>query len=88
MKNLQTPIGEILKAAGAAGVLVEAEGRAQYAMLPLDDDLLEYLLEHHPRFIEDCRQIRARMDLGQSYTHEEVRRLLSEEEGTSVKVAV
>ncbi len=75
--DLHTPIGEILKAAEPDGVLLEAELRRRYALLPLDEGLIDYLLEHHPRFIEDCRRIRRQMDAGEFSTHDEVKRLLT-----------
>ncbi len=45
-----TPIGEILKAAGAKGVLLESEDYGSFAVMPLDDDLIDYLIERDPRF--------------------------------------
>ena len=76
VKDLETPIGEILVAAGAEGLVLETEGLPRYAVMPLDDDLLDYLLERNPRFIEACRRIRDRMHAGKSQTHDEVKRLL------------
>jgi hypothetical protein len=75
--DLHTPIGEILGAAGTEGVVLEAEGLPRYAVMPLDDDLLDYLVERNPRFLETCRQIRDRMHAGKSLTHEDVKRLLA-----------
>jgi hypothetical protein len=48
-------------------------------VIPLDDDLIDYLIERNPTFRADCREIRGRMDAGQSQTHDEVRRQLSGE---------
>ncbi|MBI4601596.1 MAG: hypothetical protein HY721_06510 [Planctomycetes bacterium] len=76
-----TPIGEVLKAAGTGGVLVESGSKVRYAVLPLDDDLLDFLLEHNPRFIAECAEIRARMRNGRFKTHDEVRRLLGRPRG-------
>ncbi len=73
----KTPIGEILKAVGTHGVLLESEDLGSFALMPLDDDLIDYLIERNPRFRADCRKIRGRMDGGSFQTHEEVRRLLS-----------
>ena len=70
----KTPIGEILKAAGSEGILLESEEQGRYALIPLDDDLIDYLIERSPKFRADCREIRGRMDAGQFQTHEEVRR--------------
>jgi hypothetical protein len=71
-----TPIGEILKAAGSDGIVLESEGQGRYALIPLDEDLIDYLIERSPKFLAACREIRKRMDAGQFQTHEEVRRQL------------
>jgi hypothetical protein len=73
--DLKTPIGEILEGVGAEGLLLEAERQTHYAVLPLDDDLVDYLLERSPRFGEACREIRHQMSAGNFRTHEEVRKL-------------
>ena len=71
-----TPIGEILKAAGSEGIVVESEDQVSYAVIPLDDDVLDLLIERSPKFRAHCREIRSRMDTGQFQTHEEVTRQL------------
>jgi hypothetical protein len=71
-----TPIGEILKAAGSEGIVLESEGQGRYALLPLDDDVIDLLLERSPRFRADCHEIRQRVDSGQFQTHEDVRKQL------------
>ncbi len=43
---------------------------------PLDDELLDYLIERSPKFIEVCQHIRQQMRDGRFHTHEEVKRLL------------
>ena len=70
-----TPIGEILKAAGPEGILLESEDRGRYALLPLDDDVIDLLLERSPDFHAQCHAIRERMDSGQFQTHDDVRSL-------------
>jgi hypothetical protein len=75
LNNLKTPIGEVIEAAGGEGVLIESEGRPPYAVMPLDDDLLDYLLEHSAVLIEECSQIRQRMRQGQFQSHDEVKRM-------------
>ena len=77
--DLETPIGEVLKAADASGALIRSDDQEQYAVLPLDDELIDYLLERNPGFIEECAQIRQRMNSGESYSPEEVERLLAAE---------
>jgi hypothetical protein len=79
VRDLKTPIGEILQAAGSEGVVLESEGSMRYAVIPLDDDLIDYLIERSPKFSAVCRQIRERMRAGGFRTHEEVKRLLAEE---------
>ncbi len=69
-----TPIGEIIRTAGTEGILLESEGQGRYALLPLDDDLIDFLIERSPTFRVHCREIRRRMDSGRFQTHEEVRR--------------
>ena len=71
-----TPIGEILKSAGSEGILLESEGQGRYALLPLDDDVIDLLMERNPKLRADCLEIRQRMDSGQYMTHEDVRRQL------------
>ncbi len=68
-----TPIGEILRAAGSEGIVVESEDQVSYAVIPLDDDVLDLLIERNPKFRARCREIRGRMDAGNFRTHEEVK---------------
>jgi hypothetical protein len=75
--DLRTPIGEILKAAEASGVVIHADDQEQYAFLPLDDELLDFLLERNPRFIKECEQIRQEMMLGKSHSQDEVEHLFA-----------
>jgi hypothetical protein len=72
----KTPIGEILKSAGSEGLVLETEDRERYALLPLDEDVIDLLLERSPKFRADCLEIRQRMDSGQFITHEDVKRQL------------
>lgn len=77
ISNLEMPIGEVLKAADATGALIRSDDQEQYAVLPLDDELIDFLLERNPKFIEECAQIRQRMESGESYSSGEVDRLLA-----------
>ncbi|MGO9470331.1 MAG: hypothetical protein ACLQIB_37165 [Isosphaeraceae bacterium] len=70
------PIGEILKAAGSEGIVLEYAGQGPYALLPLDDDVMDLLIERSPRFRADCHEIRQRMRSGKFHTQEDVRREL------------
>ena len=76
LKDLSTPIGDVLKEVGNGGVLLESAGNIPFALIPLDDDLIDFLIERNPKFIEECRQIRQRMNAGQSRSHDEVKKLL------------
>ena len=73
IRDPKTPIGEILKAVGFEGIVLESEDQGSYALIPLDDDVLDLLIERSPKFRAQCREIRARMVAGQFKTHEEVR---------------
>jgi hypothetical protein len=73
-RDPNTPIGEILKAAGSEGIVLESEDQVSYAVIPLDDDVLDLLIERSPKFRAHCHEIRGRMDAGQFQTHEAVRR--------------
>jgi hypothetical protein len=69
-----TPIGEILKSAGSEGVLLETSDQERYPLLPLDDDVIDLLIERSPKFRAECLEIRKKMDSGRFATHEVVRR--------------
>lgn len=79
INDRSTPIGEILETAGPEGVLLESEGQQRYALLPLDDDLIDFLIERSPAFRGRCREIRHRMDSGQFQTQDEVKRRFADE---------
>ena len=53
-----TPIGDILRAAGSEGLLLESEGRGRFALLPLDDEVIDLLMERSPMFRAECQGIR------------------------------
>jgi hypothetical protein len=74
--NPNTPIGEILKAAGPEGIVLESEDQGPYALIPLDDDVLDLLIERSPKFRAHCREICERMNAGEFQTHEELKRQL------------
>lgn len=78
LNNLKTPIGDILMAAGAEGLLLEAQEQTRYALIPLDEDLLDYLIERSPKFREDCQRIRERMHAGKVFSHEEVKKMFQD----------
>ena len=78
LTDMHTPIGDVLRSAGTDGVLLEDEASARYAILPLDDDVLDFLLEWNPKFRDDCQRIRERMRAGEFHRHDDVRRMLHE----------
>lgn len=76
VQDRKTPIGTILDAADTDGVLVETNDIVSHVILPLDDDLLDYLLERKTEFIAECRAIRARMNAGAVFSHEDARHIV------------
>ena len=70
--DLNEPIGRVMRGASRDGVLIETGGRRAYALMALDDNLVDYLLERNPRFIRACRAIKAQMKRGKYVTHEQL----------------
>jgi len=79
INDLNTPIGKVLKGAAADGVLVHTKNQKRFAMIPLDDDLIDYLLERNPKFIRECRKIDAEMKRGKYTTHEDVKKMFAKD---------
>ena len=77
LRDPMTPIGEILKAARPNGIVLESENQVHFALLPLDDDVIDLLIERNPKFRAVCEDIRAQMRSGQFQTQKEVRQTLS-----------
>jgi hypothetical protein len=76
LRDPQTPIGVILEAARPDGLVLESEDQMQFAVLPLDDDVIDLLIERNSKFRAVCQEIREQMKSGQFQTHEEVKRAL------------
>ena len=76
VRDPQMTMGEVLEEAGRDGVVLEADGEPRFAVLPLDDQLIDYLVERSPRFILECQGIRERMQLGRFHSHDEVKEAL------------
>ena len=70
----KTSIGDVIDRSDGGGVLVETKGRSTYAVMPLDDGLLDFLLERNPAFQQECQAIRKRMRDGDFHSHADVRR--------------
>jgi hypothetical protein len=81
MKAAETSasIGELIDQARDEPLIFETEGSENFVLLPVDDELLDLLLERSPRLIEKCRQIRQRMEQGEYWTHEQVMEMFREE---------
>jgi len=71
LSDRSSPIGSVLDAADDEGaILLEPQGSRSYALVPLDDDLLDCLLEHNPRLIKESARIARRMKRGTFFTHQ------------------
>lgn len=70
--DFQSPIGDVLRLVGSDGVLLQPRGEVPLALIPLDDDVLDFLIERNPQFIDDCRKIRERMARGAAHSQREV----------------
>ncbi len=79
VSDLSTSIGEILQTVGPEGMRLESRGGTRYALIPLDDDLIDHLIERNPKLIEQCQQIRERMHAGRFHTHDEIKDVLRDE---------
>ena len=76
IRDLGITLGAILKDLGAKGGVLEIPRKKGYVLLPLDDELLDYLLERSPKLIKECQQIRARMAAGHFVTHDQLKKRL------------
>lgn len=72
VNDLHTTIGEALDLAGTSGVLIQAQGKTPFALIPLDDELIDFLIERNPRFIKECEEIRQRMRAGTPRTQAQI----------------
>jgi hypothetical protein len=81
MKTAEThaSIGELIDQARDEPLIFETEGKENFVLLPMDDELLDLLLERSPRLIERCRQIRERVKQGEHWAHEQVRVMFQED---------
>ena len=80
IRNLHTTIGELLKTTGPEGALLESKGKLRLAVMPLDDDVLDFLMERSPKLIKECAQIRERVKAGDFYTLEEAQRMFASDQ--------
>jgi len=75
VKDMKMTIGELLRKAGAGPLFLQEQGEMPYAVIPLDEELIDFLLERNPQFIEECRKIRQNMQSGKVLTQQQVNRL-------------
>ena len=74
VSSTDTSLRTMLQKARAEPLVLQAEEEGDFAVLPLDDEVLDLLLERNPTFIEECRQIRERMRQGDFVPYEEARK--------------
>src|SRR6266568_9632699 len=70
VSSADTGIRTVLQKARTEPVILQTEEEGDFAVLPLDDEVLDLLLERNPTVIEECRQIRERMRQGDYVTYE------------------
>ncbi len=63
---------ELLKKARVQPLILKSPGTGDFALLALDDEVIDLLLERHPKLIAECQQIRTRMRQGAYRTHEQI----------------
>jgi hypothetical protein len=61
-------------------LILRSENSGDFALLPVDEDVLDLLLERNPTFIQECREIQERMEQGDYLTHDQVVAALDEHE--------
>jgi hypothetical protein len=72
-------ITDLLSRARKEPLILQAGENEEFALLPLDDEVLDLLLERNPALIAECRQIDERMRQGHYLTHEQVLQALQED---------
>lgn len=75
--DMQTPIGDVLDQTGQEGLILGISGEPSFAVLPLDEEVLDFLIERDPRFIEECSRIREQMREGKRISHADVREMFT-----------
>ena len=71
--NPRTTIGTLLRTAGKSGLLLRKKGKLKFALLPINDDTLDFLLEHSPKLIAECEERRKRAERGEVVSLEELK---------------
>jgi hypothetical protein len=78
VSQTDTQIVDLLRRARQKPLILQADDAGEFALLPLDDEVIDLLLERNPEFIAECKQIDQRMKQGGYLTHEEVLKALRE----------
>jgi hypothetical protein len=73
-------LAALLDKAREEPLILQGDEGSEFAVLPLDDEVLDLLLERSAKFREECAQIRERMQRGDFLTHEQVLQALREDE--------
>jgi hypothetical protein len=71
-------VAALLNRARDEPLILQTEAAGDFAVLPLDDEILDLLLERSPRLRAECEQIRERMKQGAYLTHKQVLGALKE----------
>lgn len=66
-----TTVAALLDKAAVEPVILKTETGGDFALLRLDDDVIDLLLESNPRLIAECREIGERMSKGHFLTREQ-----------------
>jgi hypothetical protein len=77
--DTRASMNELIAQARREPLFFETDDKEIFVLLPVDDQLLDLLLERSPWLIEKCRQIRERMTQGEYWTHEQVLEMFREE---------
>jgi hypothetical protein len=65
-------VAALLRRAREEPLILQSEEAGDFAVLPLDEEVIDLLLERNPGLIEQCRQIRAAMQEGRFLTHQQM----------------
>ncbi|HLX64769.1 MAG TPA: hypothetical protein VKX17_26090 [Planctomycetota bacterium] len=72
-EDLTISLGEALKLSGKRGALIGEKNEPRYILLPLDDALIDYLVERSPKFNREMAESRKRTKNGErGYTLDEI----------------
>jgi len=73
-----TKLVALLDRARREPLILRSESSGDFVLLPVNDDVLDLLLERDPVFIQECREIQQRMEQGENLTHEQALAVLEE----------